>query len=201
MKRIHHLEEEEGQTGRVRLRYQAQMGEKGTEDCGSLFWPLSCHLNCYNANRARVTSGGIPALCIREEKKKQYTECLCPFYSPKTSYSTEPRITMQPWKSRTNRPPQHPYSTCFWWAAADRWSQLAQTNRTTDQCFCAAVFSLAFFRCLTSPAAKFAGRAWWQTRAFVNACVSTLTGSSSPQTGRLLLCHDRLNSTDRLQVL
>lgn len=31
------------------------------EDYGSLFRPLSCHLNSYNANGARVTSGGIPA--------------------------------------------------------------------------------------------------------------------------------------------
>lgn len=34
------------------------------EDCGSLFRQLSCHLHSYNASRARVTSGGIPALWV-----------------------------------------------------------------------------------------------------------------------------------------
>lgn len=40
----------------------------GKEDYGSLFRPLSRHLNSYNTNGARVTSGGIPALCVCVKK-------------------------------------------------------------------------------------------------------------------------------------
>ncbi len=164
-----------------------------------LFWPLFCHLNSYNANGARVTSGGIPALCVcvcvyvKKCVWVSKTECLCPFYSLQTRYSTEPRITMLLlWKTKNNNKKKSLQNThththtlaALWWVVADRWrncSQLVPTNWTTDQCFCCScllcLFSvscflqMSHFTCLPSFLAELSDKIF----PFCRVCVCVKT--------------------------
>ncbi len=153
-----------------------------------LFWPLFCHLNSYNANGARVTSGGIPALCVcvcvcvcvyvKKCVRVSKTECLCPFYSLQTRYSTEPRITMLLlWKTKNNNKkkisPKHTHTHTCSTLVSCSWQveklQSVSADKLNNRSVLLLLLPPLSLLCLLLSSdvsfhlpAKFLGRAFWQ---------------------------------------
>jgi len=168
------------------LACRGRGGQYSEEESGLLWEFVSATLLSFKLLQCQQGRGDIRgnssslSLCISN------TECACPFYSLKTCYFTEPRITMLPWKrKKKNLSKTHEHAdgilvSCCW--QVEKLQRVGLCRQTEQQI---SAFLLqpppslhclpAFIKCLVSPANRLGNTFWHIPHLSARACACETT--------------------------